>query len=198
MARKVAASVLLGAAAWAAVTAIAPAAPALGPAVVIAAHDLTLGEQVTAADVAVTHLAADAVPDGALTSVDQVSGVAAGPVRRGEVLTDVRLNPAAAIRGLGDDLVLAYVPVAEGGLAAVLTAGSRVDVLSTTDGSVLAADVLVTSPAPSSRSAGATAYLAEQAPAGVFVAVSPEQAARLATSSAPDLPGAGVVIVLRP
>lgn len=188
---------LLGAAGWAAVTAIAPAAPALGPAVVVAAHDLTLGEPVTAADVTVAHVPADAVPDGALTSVDQARGVAAGPVRRGEVLTDVRLNPAAALRGLDDDLVLAYVPVGEGGLVAVLTAGSRVDVLSTTDGSVLAADVVVISPAPASPSAGATTYLAEQAPAGIFVAVSPEQAGRLATSSAPDLPGAGVTVVVR-
>jgi hypothetical protein len=142
------------------------------------------------------------VPDGAITGLDQLEGtVLGGPVRAGEVLTDVRVSPVGPLTGLPDDLVLTHVPVPDAALGAVLRPGLRVDVLSTVDGSVVADDVLV---AATSMAPGADSGLdlaggrADEQPSGFFAAVSPEQAGRLATASGQRLPGSGVTVVLRP
>lgn len=63
-----------------------------GDPVVAVAADLPVGALLTADDVEAAR--ADS-PDGALTTVDEVVGrVLAGPIRRGELLTDARLLPA--------------------------------------------------------------------------------------------------------
>jgi Flp pilus assembly protein CpaB len=62
-----------------------------GPAVV-ATHDLTPGVALTADDVRIESRLSDTLPDGSQSQPQSVLGATtAGPVRRGEVITDVRL-----------------------------------------------------------------------------------------------------------
>lgn len=181
VARRLAAAGCVGLAAWAAVSAFAPPAPDPGPSVVVASRDLPVGQRLSGDDLTTVHLPTDGVPRGSFAEVDDVSGVLAAPLRQGEVVTDQRLSPAAALAGLADDAVLAHVPLGDAGIAAAVRDGDRVDVLSTVDGAVVAGDVVVTRAAES----------------GLLVAVTPEQASALAVASSPTLPGAGVTVVVR-
>lgn len=108
-------------------------APPEGPAVavVVAARDLGVGVALAADDVTVRSVPAGLVPDGALPPGDGLVGrVLAGPVRRGETLTDARLvGPSLlALSGLGRDAVATPVRLADAGAAALLRPGDRVDV----------------------------------------------------------------------
>jgi Flp pilus assembly protein CpaB len=104
--------------------------PVPGVPVVVAARDVAAGTVLTASDVRRVERPAGAVPAGALTGTRQATGATvASAVRRGEVLTDVRLAGAGSLRGLGAGLVGAPVPLADGGTAALLRPGDVVDVL---------------------------------------------------------------------
>jgi len=102
-----------------AAAAVAAALPVLAPAaaptslVVAAAHDLSPGATLTAADVSTVDWPRRVAPEGAMKSVDEVIGrVLAGPVRQGEALTDVRLlGSALLVRGRG--IVAAPVRLAD-------------------------------------------------------------------------------------
>lgn len=99
-------------------------------AVVVAARDLGMGTPLSPADVLSRPLPAAVVPDGVLASVDSVVGrMLAGPVRRGEPLTDARLvGPSLLARaGLGPGVVATPVRLADPGTAALLRPGDRVD-----------------------------------------------------------------------
>ena len=104
-----------------------PPVPAVG--VVAAAHDLSPGSPLVAADLRSVSLPRSVAPEGALTSFASALGrVLASPVRRGEALTDVRLlGSGLLLRGRG--LVAAPVRLADPATAALLHAGDRVDVL---------------------------------------------------------------------
>lgn len=115
--------------------AVATALPTLAPApaatrqVVTAGHDLLPGASLTATDLVALDLPRNAVPEGALTTLGSVLGrVVAGPVRRGETLTDVRLLGAALLTNT-TGLVADPVRLADPATAALLHAGDRVDVL---------------------------------------------------------------------
>jgi Flp pilus assembly protein CpaB len=104
-----------------------PAEPAVAH-VVAAAHDLPAGTELSADDVRTVALPVAAVPSGVLRLTADVAGrVLAGPVRRGEPLTDVRLLGAALVPPGG--LVAVPVRVAEPALPMLVQAGDRVDVL---------------------------------------------------------------------
>src|SRR5262245_26659330 len=72
---------------------------------VVATRDLKPGIALTAGDVRVERRSATTVPDGSRSNVDDVIGATlAGPTRRGEVLTDVRLlGPRLAESAAGPD-----------------------------------------------------------------------------------------------
>lgn len=115
--------------------AVATALPVLAPTpaatsrVLAAGRDLPTGATLTAGDLVPLSLPRAAVPDGALTtSAAAVGQVLAGPVRRGEALTDARLLGAALVTG-GPGVVAAPVRLADPATAALLHAGDRVDVL---------------------------------------------------------------------
>ena len=119
--------------------------PAPGTTVVAAAHDLQPGAPLVAADLAQVVLPTAVVPVGVLTLQATALGrLVAGPVRRGEPLTDVRLLGAgllASDRGL----VAAPVRLADPAEAALLHAGDRVDVLATpTSGAAATATAVAT------------------------------------------------------
>jgi pilus assembly protein CpaB len=115
--------------------AVATALPVLAPTppattlVLTAGHDLSTGSALTTGDLVPVALPRALVPDGALTSDDLAVGrVLAGPVRRGEPLTDVRLLGSALVTG-GPGVVAAPVRLADPATVALLHAGDRVDVL---------------------------------------------------------------------
>jgi len=103
--------------------------------VVVAEHDLRPGAALTAADVRLEKRLASTVPDGARTDVDSVvDSTLAGPTRRGEVLTDVRLLGArlaeAAIGSkAGSGARIVPLHLADGALIDLVRVGDVVDVL---------------------------------------------------------------------
>jgi pilus assembly protein CpaB len=176
---------------------LAPPPPATVP-VLVAARDLAAGADLTRADLRVAHRPPASLPAGALTSQAAATGrPVSSAVRRGEVLTDVRLVGAGVLRGLGPGLVAAPVRVAEPGTAALVRPGDTVDVLAAAAGSssdageatgggyarLVASAVRVLSvPAP------AGGRLAGPVDAGVLlvVATTSSTAARLAAAAVTD------------
>jgi hypothetical protein len=104
--------------------------------VVVSATDLVPGSYVTAADLSTTLVDESVVAQGSLTSVDDAVGrTVAGPVRPGEVLTDVRLlGPRLASATLrADDARVVPIRLADPELADLLRAGDVVDVVRAAD-----------------------------------------------------------------
>ncbi|BCI55021.1 flagellar basal body P-ring biosynthesis protein [Mycolicibacterium litorale] len=99
--------------------------------VVVAAGDLTPGTQLAAHHVRVERRPVTTVPDGATTDPAAVVGVTlAGPARRGEVLTDVRLlGPRIAEAAAGRDARIVSLHLADGALVDLVRTGDVVDVL---------------------------------------------------------------------
>lgn len=103
--------------------------------VVVADHDLRPGNALTAADVRIEKRLASTVPDGARADVGAVVGsTLAGPARRGEVLTDVRLlgsrlAEAAIGSKAGSGARIVPLHLADGALIDLVRAGDVVDVL---------------------------------------------------------------------
>lgn len=127
--RRLLAAALAAGAIGVALTVLAPDPPRT-VAVLAAARDLAGGVAVTAADLRAVHLPSGAVPDGAVLPDAIVDGwVLAGPVRRGEPLTDVRFVGASLVASLGDGLVATPVRIADAGAAALLRAGDVVDII---------------------------------------------------------------------
>lgn len=131
---------LAAAAVAAGLSALAPTAEP-GVLVLTAARDLVPGAPLATGDVVATSLPRAVVPAGALLDPAAVLGrLVAGPVRRGEPLTDVRLLGAALVAGSRE--VAVPVRVAEPATAALVRAGDVVDVLSASpQGGVVAAVV---------------------------------------------------------
>ena len=169
----------LGAGAVAAgITAVAPAPPeTVG--VLTAARDLAAGTVLGPADLVLAALPTGLVPAGALTDAAAVAGrLAAGPVRQGEPLTDVRLLGAGLLPP-GED-VAAPLRLADPATAALVQAGDVVDVLSAAPEGSAAAEVVarrlrVLSVPPLDTAGGEGAL--------VVVAAGPSTAARLAAAA---------------
>jgi Flp pilus assembly protein CpaB len=100
--------------------------------VVVADRDLSPGAELTAADVRLETLSAATIPDGAQRNLDAVVGsTLAGPARRGETLTDVRLlGPRLAESAAGPDARIVALPLADAALLDLLRPGDIVDVVS--------------------------------------------------------------------
>ncbi|MDD7916477.1 SAF domain-containing protein [Actinomycetospora callitridis] len=167
------------------------AAPSVAPAgtpVLVAARDLAPGVALGPADVAVRLLPGELVPAGAFAEPGAVAGrQVVGGVRAGEALTDVRLlGPVAAVAAAGvPDAAGVPVRLADAGVAALLTPGTRVDLVAAgaDDAGAVAADpallapgavVLAVLPAPE-RTAGSAPVVVVALPAAL--------AARVATVS---------------
>ena len=185
--RLLTAGLLAGSVAFA-LHALAPPPPP-GVRVVVAARDVAPGATLQPRDVRVVSRPAGSIPQGALRTASQATRRAVvSAVRRGEVLTDVRLVGPASLRGLAPGLVAAPVRVADAEAVALLAAGDHVDVLAATvDGGaearLVAAGVRVlTVPRPASTGFGAA--LGDGAL--LLLATSPPTAARLAAAAVTD------------
>ena len=99
--------------------------------IVVATHDLASGVELTADDVKLENRTATMVPDGAQSDVDAIVGATlAGPARRGEVLTDVRvLGPRLAESVAGPDARIVPLPLADSAVLDLVRPGDVVDVL---------------------------------------------------------------------
>lgn len=125
--RAVLAGLLTAGAVVTALPVIAPAPPA-AVRVLAAARDLAPGRPLTAEDLTTVSVPQALAPTGALDDPAGAVGRAlTGTVRRGELLTDVRLLGSGLLQGRG--LVAAPVRLADTATAALLHAGDRVDVL---------------------------------------------------------------------
>ena len=99
--------------------------------IVVATRDLASGVELTADDVRIENRTTATVPDGSQSDVDAVIGATlAGPARRGEVLTDVRvLGPRLAESVAGPDARIVPLPLADSALLDLVRPGDVVDVL---------------------------------------------------------------------
>ncbi|MDT5096596.1 MAG: hypothetical protein QOC76_333 [Mycobacterium sp.] len=106
--------------------------------IVVAARDLSPGIELTAADVRLERRSAATVPDGSEAAMDKVVGsTLAGPARRGEVLTDVRLlGPRLARSAAGPDARIVPLHLADTALLDLVRPGDVVDVLAAADDDV--------------------------------------------------------------
>lgn len=100
--------------------------------VVVAARDVEAGATVADADVTVAAVPEEHVPDRAVAEADAVIGsTPAGPLTRGEILTEPRfagMALAEALTGTDDAHIVAVTP-RDSGLAPMLRTGDVVDVL---------------------------------------------------------------------
>lgn len=132
--------------------------------VVVASHDLSPGTELTADDVRLETRSAPTIPDGSPSDVDAVVGATlAGPARRGEVLTDVRLlGRRLAESAAGPDARIVPVHPADGALIDLVRPGDVVDVVAATEGSaqaaphVVATDAIVVSVSAKTKGQGTT------------------------------------------
>ncbi len=150
--------------------------------VLVAARDLPAGTVVAPADLARSAFLAGSVPDGATGSARGLLGrTTAGPVRRGEPLTDARLVGGSLLDGY-PGRVAAPVRVADPGAVALLHVGEVVDVIAADpqgrrDAAVVASAVpVVALPEAPRETVPATGGL-------VVLAVDEETATRLAAAA---------------
>ena len=127
------------------VTGITAARPAPPPTteVVVAANDLSGGSVLTATDVKITRLPVGVVPAAPMAASAVEGRVLAGPMRAGEVVTDVRLVGPALLEGYtstaGATVVATPVRIADAGAVRLVRPGDRIDVLAAGVPSELAA-----------------------------------------------------------
>jgi len=125
--------------------------------VVVAARSITGGAKLTAADLRLVRLPAEAVPDGAVSDLDALIGrtsTAGLPLRRVLVEADLLGEPG----GLAAGRVALPVQFADNQAVGLLSSGTRIDVLGPHAGSagyqVVAADVRVITAVTQSASSG--------------------------------------------
>ncbi|MBA0048931.1 SAF domain-containing protein [Mycobacterium sp. NPDC050853] len=156
--------------------------------VVVAAHDLPPGTILAGDDVKLEKRSASTLPDGARTEAGSVVGATlAGPVRRGEMLTDLRvLGPRLAESAAGKDARIVPVPLADATVLDMIRTGDIVDILTVADrGPGTSSD---SPPEPTVLATGAVVVLVSPKPAtkgvgtqrAVMVALPPQQANRVA------------------
>jgi Flp pilus assembly protein CpaB len=116
--------------------------------VVVAARDLSPGATLTADDLRLEKRLAPTIPDGSQSDIDTIVGsTLAGPTRRGEVLTDVRLlGRRLAESAAGPDARIVPVHPVDGALADLVRPGDVVDIIAASEtNSAAAARVVATS-----------------------------------------------------
>lgn len=166
--------------------------PPPGTDVVVAAHDLAAGTVLSTGDLRLVHRPTGEVPRGALSLAAMATGrPVASAVRRGEVLTDVRLVGPGVLRGLAAGTVAAPVRIADADSAALLRPGDVIDLLAASatpeapagEARLVASSVRVLL-APRQQRSGLTAGLSNGAL--LLVATSASTAARLAAAAVTD------------
>ena len=184
--RRPLAALCAGVAVLAGVQAVRPSEGAT-VAVPVATHDLDSGTVLSAGDLSTRRLPVGSAPDGLETHA--VGRTLAGPIRRGEPVTDARLVAPALIAGYPGRVALP-VRIADADVVGLLRVGDHVDLVAADPrsgtASYVAVDVpVVALPAPAeqrvgSSAAGVTGRL-------VVVAAVPSDVDGIAGAAATDL-----------
>ena len=204
-ARRVLAALLVGVAAWLALSAFLPTPAVTGVPVLVAAHDLAAGQQLTAADLRPARWAPGTAPAGATSSVAALVGHrVSSPLSAGDALTPARLHGPGLLTGLPAGQVAARVAVPDARMTAMVRPGDHVDLIDNATGRQVGSDLLVLATDGSATSAGSGgptgllgAGASSDAAPGVVVAVSDIQAAALARAAGAASVGSGVTLTLR-
>jgi Flp pilus assembly protein CpaB len=168
--------------------AAAPAAPATRT-VLTADRDLPAGSVLGRRDVSTATFLPDSVPVGAVAGTAEVLGrTTAGPVRKGEPLTDVRLVSGSLLDGYAG-AVAAPVRIGDAASVDLLRVGDRIDVIAA-DPQGRAAARVVAHAAPVIALPRARALGAGPGSQGALVVLAVDHA------TAADLASAGVVSYL--
>jgi Flp pilus assembly protein CpaB len=162
LARRIAAAALV---VLAGVAALRPNPDGERAQVVVAARDLSPGATLTADDLRLEKRLTPTIPDGSQSDIDTIVGsTLAGPARRGEVLTDVRLlGRRLAESAAGPDARIVPVHPVDSALSDLVRPGDVVDIVAASETS-----------SPSTAKVVATA--------AIVVLVSAKQKAQAATS----------------
>ncbi len=140
--------------------------------VVVTSRLVTAGSTVTDSDVRLAGIPPSAVPEGALTRVQDAIGKVAGTgIRTGQVLTDLTLVGGAS----GDGSVVLSVKLDNPELAALAPPGTRVTLFTTTSAEPVASHVLVVA-IPAVDSGGILGTAGSKV---LLVRVTPEEAGRI-------------------
>jgi pilus assembly protein CpaB len=173
-----------GLAAAAVALAIHAAEPPPDPAVqvVAAARDLPGGSTLGPDDVELIDVPPAVAPGTTFDAVGLAVGQrTAGPIRTGEIITDVRLVSGALLDGWGDDLVAVPVRIADPATTQLVRAGDLIDVLAAPtsgagDATVLATGIPVLAMPPAGDRGAADGAL-------LVVAATSDQATSLAQAA---------------
>lgn len=131
--RRTVASALLCAAVAVAVYQLTPPSAALAS-VVVAASDLPAGSTVQAGHLRLAHFPAESLPDHAATALESVAGQRlAGPVRRGEVITDAAIVGPGLLAGAPSGTVAVPVRVADADSLELIRTGQAIDLVLSED-----------------------------------------------------------------
>lgn len=190
--RRVVSACLVAAAAWLALSAFLPQPLPRGVPIVVVIQDLMPGHVLTRGDLAVADWPRDLRPGGAVADPAALVGKMLGAaMSRGEAVTPTRVRGPGLLAGARAGLVAAHVRLADPAMAVITAPGDHVDLISSA-GQVAAADVVVLAvDAIAEGSGGWSAAATSQAPGGVVVAVTSDDAVRLATG---DPSGASEVV----
>lgn len=140
--------------------------------VVAAAHDLSGGTTLSAADLVRLELPQEVVPAGSFSDVAGALGrVVNAPVSARSPITSATVSTGAALARPG--YVVVAVPLQNGALADLLQAGTRIDLLASGRASPVAANARVVAP-PGSDGGGGILASGQRA---LLVEVTPEAAA---------------------
>lgn len=164
----------------------------------VTAQDLMTGHVLTRGDLAVADWPTDVKPGGAVADPVELLGMAlAAGMSRGEPVTAARVRGPGLLTGVRPGLVAAHVRLADPAMGAMATPGDHVDLISSS-GQMVAAGVLVLAvDAGAADSGGWSATAGTGPPGGVVVAVSSDEAMRLAKTDPSGLSDVAFSLVLR-
>jgi Flp pilus assembly protein CpaB len=140
--------------------------------VVVTSRLVAAGSTITADDVKLARMPPQAVPEGALTLVQDAIGKVAGTgIRTGQILTDLTLVGGAS----SDGSVVLSVKLDNPELAALAPPGTRVTLFATTSAEPVASHVLVVA-IPALENGGILSAAASKV---LLVRVTPDEAGRI-------------------
>lgn len=191
------AAMLIGFMVWLLVDLLVPDRPVPGVPVLVAARDLAAGSRLGAGDVALARWPPSIRPPAALRVASAGLGRRlAAPITAGEAITTTRLSGPGLLAGAAPDVVAAHVALADPAVTTMVHPGDTVDVLSGSDGAVVAAAATVLSVDDAAGAALLGGSQADQS-SGLVVAVSREAASAMTRAAAGEVPGAGLSLTLR-
>jgi len=169
-----------------------------GVPVVVVAQDLMPGHVLTPGDLTVADWPADLRPTGAVTDPTGLMGKALGAgMARGEPVTPARVRGPGLLTGARPGLVAAHVRLADPAMAAMASAGDIVDLISSSGLMVAARVVVLAVDAGAAEGGGWSATSGAGPPGGVVVAVSSDEAMRLAKADPSGLSDVAFSLVIR-